>query len=107
MPSLINTITTLTTLFIHIPAPDAIHPITRQAQASDPRVNSWLSGQLWAWKGGDAVTITTGGFYGAPDHRVYFVVREGTKVTIEEGESITEVMKARGYHVQVDHSFNE
>ena len=100
-------ITALTALFIHIPAIEAIHPLTIAAKADHPATRNWLGGQLWAWDGGDAITVVTGGHYGTPDHRCYFVIREGNRVDVVEARSITTAMAERGYKVQVDHSRHE
>lgn len=91
----------LVTLFISIPSHTEVSPLTWAAAAAHPITSRYLSGQLWSWDGGDAITYVTGGLYGTPDHRCYFVVREGDKVTVEEANSITEVLKARGYQVKV------
>ena len=91
----------LTTLFISIPAFGDLHPLTLAAKAADPRVATWLSGQLWAWEGGDAMTVLTGGLY--PDQITYFVIREGDKVEIVEAQSISKALEERGYRVKVAH----
>jgi hypothetical protein len=95
----------LNTLLIHIPSEAEVHPSTWAAKAAHHITSRWLSGQLWAWDGGDAITVLTGGLYGAPDHRVFFVIRLGDNVHVMESQSFKDAMESLGYTTKIDQAY--
>lgn len=100
-----TTLATLATLLIHIPSEAEVHASTWAAKSAHPITSNWLSGQLWAWDGGDAITVITGGFFGTPSHRVFFVVRLGDDTHVVEAESFKEVMEGLGYATKIDQAY--
>jgi hypothetical protein len=100
-----TTLATLATLLIHIPSEAEVHPSTWAAKAAHHITSRWLSGQLWAWDGGDAITVLTGGLSGTPDSRVFFVVRLGDNVRVVEAQSFKEAMESLGYATKIDQAY--
>jgi len=94
--------TALATLLIHVPDMAEVHASTKEAHASHPIAWRWLSGQLWAWDGGDAITVVTGGHYGSEDHRVFFFIRLGAEVHAVEARSFKDAMEQLGYNTKID-----